>query len=366
MDHYIGASYVELENYEEAKKHLKASLNLRLKMGDIAGTRDSYEVLSKCSREQGNYQQAYEYQVKFKQYDDSVFNETKSKQIAEIQTQYETEKKDQAIAGLESEREIQQLKSERQANQIYLSLGGLALLLILAFVFYYRARLKQKTNVILEAKNNEITKRNKEKEILLKEIHHRVKNNLQVISSLLNMQTRSLTDSKVVDAMKESQSRVKTMALIHEKLYQYDDLSSVNMKEYMIQLSDFLSQTYRTEKDINVIIEVEDINLDIDTAVPLGLITNELLSNALKYAFQEMEQGEIKIVLNKQKTNGYQLIVSDTGKGLAEDLDVKKSTSLGLRLVHTLTRQINGNLSIRTHPGATFSIEFKEESALVA
>ena len=364
--HNVGSSYMKLKEYGMATDYLLQALELRMGTGDIASLGELYQSLSECSKEQGDYSQAYEYLSKFKQYEDSVFNETKSKQIAEIQTQYETEKKDQAIAGLESEREIQQLKNKQQANQIYLSLAGLALLLVLAFVFYNRARLRQKTNVMLEAKNNEIAKQNKEKEILLKEIHHRVKNNLQVISSLLSMQTRGLTDSKIVDAMKESQSRVKTMALIHEKLYQYDDLSRVNMKEYMKQLSDFLAQTYRTEKDINVIIEVEDINLDIDTAVPLGLITNELLSNALKYAFQDMEQGEIKIVLNHQKTNGYQLIVSDTGKGLSKDLDIKKSTSLGLRLVHTLTRQINGDLSIQSQPGTTFSIEFQEESALVA
>jgi len=364
--HDMGSSYMKLKEYDLATEYLLRSLDLKEDMGDIGSLSESYRALSQCNKERGDYKRAYEYQVKYKQYDDSIFNKTKSKQIAELQTQYETRKKDQEIAALESEREIQQLRSDRQASQIYLSLAGLALLLVLSFVFYNRARLKQKANRMLEAKNEEIAKQNREKEILLKEIHHRVKNNLQVISSLLSMQTRSLTDSKVVDAMKESQSRVKTMALIHEKLYQYDDLSRVNMKEYMNQLSDFLSQTYRTEKDIQVVIEVEDINLDIDTAVPLGLITNELLSNAMKYAFQDMEQGKIKIVLSKQKSNGYQLIVSDTGKGMAEDLDVKKSTSLGLRLVHTLTRQIHGDLSVRSRPGTTFSIEFKEESVLVA
>jgi two-component sensor histidine kinase len=130
------------------------------------------------------------------------------------------------------------------------------------------------------------------------------------------------------------------------------------MNEYMRQLSDFLSQTYRSEKEINVVIESEDISLDIDTAVPLGLITNELLSNALKYAFEDMEQGQISIKLLKDVDGNYTLTISDTGKGLAADLDIEKSKSLGLKLVRTLTRQINGNLSISSNPGATFSIVF--------
>ncbi len=174
------------------------------------------------------------------------------------------------------------------------------------------------------------------------------------------MQTRTLSDNKTIDAMKESQSRIKTMALIHEKLYQYDNLARINMNEYMQQLSNFLSETYRSEKEIEVIIDSENINLDIDTAVPLGLITNELLSNALKYAFEDVEKGQIKIQLFKDISGTYTLTISDSGKGLAADMDIEKSKSLGLKLVRTLTRQINGNLTISSNPGATFSIAFSE------
>jgi two-component sensor histidine kinase len=238
-------------------------------------------------------------------------------------------------------------------------LAGIVLLLVIVFIFYYRFQLKQKANLTLAEKNIEIEKQNEEKEVLLKEIHHRVKNNLQIISSLLNMQTRGLHDLKVIDAMKESQSRVKTMALIHEKLYQYDNLSQINMREYMEQLSDFLTQTYGRGKEIEVIVNSEEIKLDIDTAVPLGLITNELLSNALKYAFENSQKGKIEIILVQTGDNGYKLVVSDTGVGLAKDLDIEKTTSLGLRLVRSLTRQINGNLSISSQSGTTFSIQWQ-------
>ncbi len=356
----LGSSYMELKNYGKADTYLRKALALRLESGELQLISNTYETLSENSSMAGDYKSAYEYLGKFKEYQDSLFNERKASQLARIETEYETEKKDQEIAGLQQEREIQQLIDERRTTQIYLAVGGLFVVMILAFFYYKRARLKQRANQLLEAKNQEIEKQNAEKETLLKEIHHRVKNNLQIISSLLSMQTRALHDEHAIGAMKESQSRVKTMALIHEKLYQYDNLSRINMKEYMNQLSDFLAHTYRTDKQIQVVIESDDVSLDIDTAVPLGLIANELLSNAWKYAFQDMEQGEIRIILKRQGENTYRLEISDTGAGISEEVDLEKSKSLGLKLVRSLTRQIQGNLVIQPNPGTTFLIDFRE------
>lgn len=360
--HGLGYTYSKLNLLDYANEYLTKALDLRLGWGELENIKLSYKALSELNKTKGDYKKAYEYYVIFKKYEDSVFNETTIRQIAEIQTAYETEKKDQAIAGLEQESQIQKLLGERQRSQIYLSSGGFALFLIVAFVFYNRSRLKHKANRMLETKNQLIEKQHQEKEMLLKEIHHRVKNNLQIISSLLSMQTRGMHDTKMIDAMKESQSRVKTMALIHEKLYQYDNLARINMKEYMKELSDFLSQTYCSEKEIKVIIETNDVLLDLDTAVPLGLITNELLTNAHKYAFQDMDKGEIKIMLKTIEKNGYNLIISDTGKGMDKDIDISKSSSLGLKLVRTLIKQISGDLSITVNPGATFSILFRENT----
>jgi two-component sensor histidine kinase len=364
--HKLGVSYMHLGNYEKSTDYLRRALDLNLEMGDKKNIKSMYHALSENSKAQMDFKNAYAYYALYKQFDDSIFTETKIKQLAEVQAQYETEKKDKAIAGLEQTNLLQQLASERQAMQIYFGLGGLILLFAVAFVYYNQARLKQKANISLEAKNIEIARQDKEKEILLKEIHHRVKNNLQIISSLLSMQTRSLVDNKVIDAIKESQSRVKTMALIHEKLYQFDNLTRIDMKDYLEQLSGFLSQTYKTNKEIKIDIDAENISLDIDTAIPLGLITNELLSNALKYAFKDMEEGEIKITIEQNDALGYQLIVSDTGSGIDKNLDVEKTTSMGLRLVRTLTRQINGKLLIQSGAGTTFSITFDEEKVLAA
>ena len=177
------------------------------------------------------------------------------------------------------------------------------------------------------------------------------------------MQTRREKNSQVLDAVKESQSRVKTMALLHEKLYQNNSLSSINMQDYMNQLGQFLKNTYQQDKDIRIIVDARNITLDLNTALPIGLITNELLSNALKYAFCEQEEGEILMSLQLKPTGGYELKVQDNGKGLDQELDFKNLPSLGLKLVHTLTRQIQGQLHVESKQGTTFAISFFNKAA---
>lgn len=359
----LGAAYMETGDYDRANQHLLKALDLRLQTEELKLITNTYKTLAENNDRAGNHQQAYQYLSTFMIYNDSLFNENKSKQIALIEAEYETEKKDQAIMTLEQEREIQALIADKRQNQMYLASGGLGVLLLAAGFFYYRARTRRKANRMLQEKNEKIERQNKEKETLLKEIHHRVKNNLQVISSLLSMQSRSMTDQLAIDAMQESQGRVKTMALIHEKLYQYDDLSRINMREYMTQLSDFLSQTYRADKEIRVVIEADNIDLDIDTAVPVGLITNELLSNAWKYAFHEMENGEINVQLHADRPGFYRLQVRDNGRGIPRELDLENHRSLGLKLVRSLTRQLQGRFDITPETkGTSFTVEFRDIS----
>lgn len=360
--HNLGTSYARTGEFDLAENFLKKALILRTEFGQPNGLRDVYFALADLYQRKGDYRNAYESQIAYKQYSDSVLNENRTKQLLETQTAFETEKKDQEIELLNQQSQVQGLKAERQQAQIYLAIGGIFMFLVVAALFYNRSRVKQKANELLTQKNQKIEKQNQEREMLLKEIHHRVKNNLQIISSLLSMQTRRMNDLKMIDAMKESQSRVKTMALIHEKLYQYDNLSAINMREYLVQLSDFLTQTYRSDKKIEVEIESEEINLDIDTAIPLGLITNELLSNALKYAFEDAETGTIKIKLKETGPGEFELLVADTGKGLDQDIDIERSPTLGLRLVNSLTRQINGTMNVESQGGTTFLIHFKESS----
>jgi PAS domain S-box-containing protein len=206
---------------------------------------------------------------------------------------------------------------------------------------------------------NQIKSSLNEKNILLKEIHHRVKNNMQIISSLLSLQTKFVNDEEALDILKESQNRVRSMAIIHEKLYQSKDISQINFGDYIQSLVYNLFYSYNANNtDIKPVYNVEDLNLNIDTAVPCGLIISELVSNSLKYAFPTKKSGEILISL-KFKDGKYQLIVRDNGVGMPE-FDVDKLDSLGLLLVFNLTEQLEGDITINREHGTEFIITFEE------
>ena len=199
-----------------------------------------------------------------------------------------------------------------------------------------------------------------EKNILLQEIHHRVKNNMQIISSLLNLQTKYINDEEAVDILKESQNRVRSMAMIHEKLYQSKDLSHINFADYIQSLVSNLFYSYNTEKTyIKPIFEVENLSLNMDTAVPCGLIISELVSNSIKYAFPKGMNGEILVSL-KFIDNKYELRISDNGIGMPANIDLNKLETLGLLLVTNLTEQIDGEITINRNHGTEFIIRFKE------
>jgi Signal transduction histidine kinase len=201
----------------------------------------------------------------------------------------------------------------------------------------------------------------KEKEMLLKEIHHRVKNNLSVISSLLNLQSGYIKDKEDLELFRESQTRAKSMALIHERLYQSEDLKRIDFSDYIKTLASDLFRTYAVDPTrINLKMDLEIILLDINTSIPLGLILNELVSNAMKYAFPDDEKGEINIKL-KSKDDQYTLTVSDSGVGLPDELDFDKIDSLGLQLVNSLTNQIDGTVELDMTHGTKFTITFQEK-----
>ncbi len=200
----------------------------------------------------------------------------------------------------------------------------------------------------------------KEKEVLLKEIHHRVKNNMQIISSLLNLQTQHVYDDEIIiDVLKESQNRVKSMAMIHEKLYQSKDFTNIKFKDYIERLVSELFYSYNINRDqIKQLLDVDDVLLNIETAVPCGLIISELVSNSLKHAFPSGRKGELKVSLRLQDDE-YHLSISDDGVGFPEDLDYKNTESLGLQLVNSLVGQIDGNIQLDKSKGTEFKINFK-------
>ncbi len=199
----------------------------------------------------------------------------------------------------------------------------------------------------------------REKEVLLKEIHHRVKNNMQIISSLLSLQESYIKDPSVLKAFRESQTRIRSMAMIHEKLYQSEDLARIDIGGYIESLVVDLFHTYNvTPGAVTFKNNVEYIYLELDTAIPCCLLLNELISNSLKYAFPGGRKGEISIDF-KSKENRYQLTVKDNGIGLPEDLDFRTAESLGMQLINMFVKKLHGTVELDSRCGTEFKIEFK-------
>ncbi len=229
-----------------------------------------------------------------------------------------------------------------------------------------RTKLLEETN---EALTNEVVERTKietvlkrsleEKDVLIKEIHHRVKNNLQIVTSLLNMQSKSIKDEKSLAIFKESQTRIKSMALVHEKLYQTKAFSRINIAEYINNLVGYINQTYsNNDLNIRIIYDMDNIELPIDASVPLGLIINELLINSFKYAFSSNRVSMENVInIRAKKLNAESIFfeVSDNGIGMPDNFDIETSHSLGLKLVTNLCQQLNTTLKIESENGVKFS-----------
>jgi PAS domain S-box-containing protein len=203
----------------------------------------------------------------------------------------------------------------------------------------------------------------REKETLLREIHHRVKNNMQVISSLLNLQAGHVADEEARRTLKESQLRIRSMALIHEKLYQTRDLSKIDFASYLQSLAAYLFQFFKVDADqIRLESDLEDVHLDINAAVPCGLLVNELISNALKYAFPGGRKGTVRIRLRQETDGTLKLRVADDGVGFPKELDFRHAESFGLQIVALLIEQLEGTIALEGNDGTAFAVAFRERA----
>jgi two-component sensor histidine kinase len=199
----------------------------------------------------------------------------------------------------------------------------------------------------------------KEKEILLKEIHHRIKNNLQIVASIINLQSNYVKDPEDVHLFVESQNQINAVALVHQKLYEGVTLSSINFENYIKELIKTLFETYQVKKDkINLIFDIDNLEIGSDLAISLGLILNELITNALKYAFPAGRSGEIRISI-KSGTDSINVIVEDNGVGFPEHLNFRNTESLGMQLANSLTEQYNGEIRLERLNGTKFKLKFK-------
>lgn len=238
--------------------------------------------------------------------------------------------------------------------------------IVLALVSYIVGSKVNESNIQFLKKINDINEKlivqNNEKGVLLKEIHHRVKNNLQVITSLLSLQSSFIEDEKMKGLFRYSQYRINSMAVIHEMLYQSKDISKINYKDYLNTLVNGLINSMKgADNKVKLTIDVPEIYLNIDTAIPLGLMINEIITNSLKYGIKNDQSGEILIRMKKIKDPNYILYIEDNGEGFSKEINFRTSNSLGLMLIHRLTLQLKGNIEMdNSKKGTNYIIHFQQ------
>ncbi|RPD41398.1 histidine kinase dimerization/phosphoacceptor domain -containing protein [Chitinophaga barathri] len=423
MHYNIGKFYLERGEFMRADYHLKKSLRYTADIASVASAKDVHLLLFRSDSARGDLLSAIQHYQQYKSFNDSIFNSLTSRQIHELQIQYETEKKDQDLVlkekdillkeqdillltrqGIldksqleqallkrkqietEADRKDQELKlniqllakqKELQESQERMlaqekihrkaTYGGVGLLLVILGLLYYSYQMKRRSNKRLEAKQKEINQQNvslqhlvSEKEWLLKEIHHRVKNNLQIVMSLLNSQSAYLQDA-ALGAIRDSQHRVQAISLIHKKLYQTDDVAMIDMPQYIHELAEYLMDCFDTSQNIRFDLQVANIKMDVSRAVPLGLILNEAITNSIKYAFPQKRDGAISVKLERQAGGCAVLTIADDGVGLPPDFDHLKSSSLGMSLMQGLSEDLGGHFSLHGRQGTHISVAFDYE-----
>ncbi|WP_343065448.1 sensor histidine kinase [Arenibacter arenosicollis] len=352
--------YLQKEDYEKAKEYLLNGLD-PVKIENILRKN---RLLASYYDRIGDFKNSVEYLKRNVRIRDSLNrNESsmKKQQLAAVagqEIEYSKKMMEQQKKDLEQSRSDLQAKEER-INIVFISL----IFTLLGFAGLVFAYLKSIKNQRLIAEQKRIIEASLvEKDSLLKEIHHRVKNNLQMVSSLLSLQTKNTRSKAAIEALEEGKSRVKAMALIHQKLYQNDDLSVIEMQGYIESLINSVQSVYKKGgHNINIAIDAEGVELDIDRAIPFGLILNELVSNSFKYAFpDDDENGKIYIHLRKTGTQEGYFEYTDNGIGLPEDTDDRANSSMGIRLMNRLVNQLQSTLNIdKTSEGVRFWFNFK-------
>ncbi|MFO7844229.1 MAG: histidine kinase dimerization/phosphoacceptor domain -containing protein [Bacteroidales bacterium] len=341
--------------YDEAIAYYEKARNSSIAINTKSNTAYFIKKLFGVYELIGDYKKALEYYIEWSEANNIIEVERNERSLRESELQVDLLKQDKELA------------ANRQQQTVY----SVALIIgiLLLGLLYRNYRLKQRSNHKLKILNEELAhknilldKRNAENELLLKEIHHRVKNNLELVKSLISLQSAQLEDSAAKDAMMASQNRVQSMGIIHQKLYQGENLGSIEMKDYFLNLGEGVLDTFNAEDKVKIECAMDSLELDVDTAVPIGLIVNELLTNALKYAFPKNRNGTIQISLSQPNPETLSLTVSDNGVGKTIGLS-PQGTGFGSRLIQLLTQQLNGTFQEKNENGTTVKFNFKIKNA---
>ena len=314
--------------------------------GDEYYLSQAYETLGKSYAGNHEYQKAYLALARYDELKNSIFTAEADERTSLLHTEFQVAEKDSTILLQKT-----QIRKQKTRQTLIIIITGL---LLMYLVLLYKA---VKNN---RRKNMLLLKQNEEKEFLLKEIHHRVKNNLEIVSSLLSLQSSRISDPKVAEALQKSQQRVQSMSMIHQKLYQGKSISTIEMKDYFENLGSHILNSFGAEGRVTICCAMERLELEVDQAIPIGLIVNELLTNSLKYAFPQHTSGRIQIGLKKENGSLY-LNVSDNGVGRGSGKGA--GTGFGTQLIQLLTQQLDGKMYLNGQAGMSVSFEFQHHKA---
>ena len=347
MESYIirGNIYLSINEINSAISDCIVSRDIAIENGVLENKEKSCLCLYKAYSLKGNYKESLSNYEDYISAKDSIFNEKNIKNITQLEMKYTFDKEKEFHSFIS-------LNKEKESRMIIRSLIlGLFALMVIAGLYYRLSYVNKESNLKLTEKNNQITDALVVNETLLKETHHRVKNNLQIISSLLNMQTRYLDDDKSKAIVTDSKNRIKSMSLIHQKLYQENNLTGIETKIYFTELINSLVLSYGIDRDkVSIDISVENLLLDVDTVIPLGLILNEVISNAFKYGVSK-ETGCFKF--NFSKINNQELLISvqDNGPGIPESFNISESKSYGMKLIQLLSKKLKADINFENNNG---------------
>lgn len=362
----LGKSHILLGNDKLAETYLLEALFLAENGGEPETQLNVYKALSGLLKKKKD-PRAFEIYEKYIVLDDSLRNDKQTREITRLGMQYEFDKEKELLALEQQKKELAlNAELERQVFQRNIGLGAIGSGLIILALLWRGYRVKQRNNHLLEVQKNNLVIALEERENLLKEIHHRVKNNLQVVSSLLSIQSRSVNDPAALDALEEGRNRVKAMGLIHQNLYQEDNLVGVNLSQYLEKLTDSLLASYKVDTEkIHIARNIDAVSLDVDILIPLGLILNELISNSLKYAFPDREEGNIALSIAPQE-KGLLVEVQDDGVGMPSTFQLETASSMGYKLIKAFVRKMKADLRIHSERGTRVQIRLPDNSWIAA
>lgn len=349
------------ENPDKAIFYIKQAVELAREKKVPKQEMRYLKLLADFYKSQGNFKDAFLTKEREHNLADAFFYKTTAQNIESLKAEYELSKSNARIKELDLLNNKRQLELKNSTIMRNVMIAGTALLLIILGLLYNQYRIKQRNSAEARLRNKSLERLLDEKEWLLKEVHHRVKNNLHTIMSLLETQSAYLKDDALV-AVQNSQHRVYAMSLIHQKLYQQDNSTNIDMAIYLPELINYLSDSYDTGQRIQFRKHIENIQLDISQAIPTGLILNEAITNSIKYAFPNQATGEIRVSMKQAADNNILLSIADNGIGLPDGYSMLQKNSLGMKLMKGLSDDLRAKLTIESANGTIITLQFQKES----